>query len=127
MILHTEPCSCGNPSPWLELEGRTDDVVSFMVNGEERKVAPLAIYAILKEVHEMRRFQLVVYGENRTELRLQPKDGVSREEAFQKAEQALRAFLKEQGITEFSVSLSEEEPHQNPGSGKYKHIIRMTR
>lgn len=125
VILHTESCACGNPSPWLELEGRTDDVVSFMVKGEERKVAPLAIYAVLKEVHEMRRFQLVVYGKNRTELRIQPKDGIRREEAFQKAEHVLHTFLKTQGVTECSVVLSEEEPHQDPGSGKYKHIIRM--
>jgi phenylacetate-coenzyme A ligase PaaK-like adenylate-forming protein len=49
-ILHRELCRCGNPSPWLELEGHTDDVVSFLQGERTIRIAPLAIYAILKEV-----------------------------------------------------------------------------
>jgi phenylacetate-coenzyme A ligase PaaK-like adenylate-forming protein len=41
VILHREPCKCGNPSPWLELEGRTDDVVSFMQGDRKIRIAPL--------------------------------------------------------------------------------------
>lgn len=123
VTMHREPCSCGNPSPWLELEGRTDDVVSFTASGREVKIAPLTIYAVLTEVRELRRFQLIVSHENRAELRLEPSKGISREAAFSKAEAVLLSFLAAQGISNVEISLSDAMPRQQPGSGKFKHII----
>lgn len=35
VIIHHEPCHCGNLSPWLELEGRTDDITTFVENGKK--------------------------------------------------------------------------------------------
>lgn len=126
VVMHHEPCRCGDLSPWLELEGRMDDVVTFTQEGREVKVAPLPLYAALKEVHELRRFQLIVRPENCAELRLESADGVSRESAFQKAEAVLREFLSTQGVTSLSLALSDELPCQMPGSGKFKHIINHT-
>ena len=123
IIMHHEQCACGNLSPWIELEGRTDDVTSFVQNGKETKVAPLAIYAVLKEVHQLRRFQLVVTLGNVVEMRLEPVEGVTREEAFEAAKNAFCEFMATQGITELNINLSEIIPQQNPKSGKFKHII----
>lgn len=125
VIMHHEPCGCGNPAPWLELEGRTDDVTTFVESGKEIKVAPLSVYAILKEVHEIRRFQMLVYPENKVLLRLEAKEGVSKEEAFLKARERLETFLETQDITQVDIQLSEELPKQNPKSGKFKHVMNM--
>ncbi len=125
VIMHHEPCGCGNISPWLELEGRTDDVTSFTEDGKEIKIAPLSIYATLKEVHELRRFQLLVCPGNKIELRMEEKEGIGRAEAFEKARECLLAYLETQGVRHVSISLSDEAPKQDPGSGKFKHIIRM--
>ncbi len=125
VIMHHEPCGCGDPSPWIELEGRTDDVTSFTEDGRAIKIAPLSVYAALKEVHELRRFQLLVYPGNTIELRMEEKEGVDRQEAFEKAKERLRAYLKTQGVQHTEIRLSEEAPRQDPGSGKFKHIIRM--
>ncbi len=126
VVMHHSPCACGNPSPWLELEGRTDDVVTFWEKDKKIRIAPLAIYAVVKEVHELRRFQIIVHNENRVEVRIEQKDGVSREEAFNKAKQILTAFLQTQGVYDVSISLSEELPIQHAKSGKFKHIINDT-
>lgn len=125
VIMHHEPCICGNKAPWIELEGRTDDVTTFMEEGKKIKIAPLSIYAVLKEVHDLRRFQLLVYSENRLELRMEEKSGISREKAFENAKERLEKFLKTQNIKHVTIALSEEPPRQNPNSGKYKHIINM--
>lgn len=85
----------------------------------------MAIYAELKEVHELRRFQLLKYPNNRLELRLEPMADVSREDAFEKACKALRAQLGIYGVENFDISLSEELPKQHPVSGKFKHIINV--
>lgn len=123
VIMHHEKCACGNPSPWIELEGRTDDVTSFMEAGKEIKVAPLAIYAVLKEVHELRRFQVEVYPENKVELRIEPKEGIEESAAFEAAKKKLAEFLANQNIFHATINLSKEKPAQNPNSGKFKHII----
>jgi phenylacetate-coenzyme A ligase PaaK-like adenylate-forming protein len=125
VVMHHEKCPCGKASPWLTLEGRTDDVVSFLSSGKEIKIAPLAIYAALKEVHEIVRFQLAVYKGNRTELRLVPAEGIGKKKAFEIARDALKALLSLHGVTDVSVTLSEEEPKQHPGSGKFKHILNI--
>ncbi len=125
VVRHSERCACGNPLPWLTLEGRTDDVLHFQVNGSEVKVAPLSVYAVLKEVHVLRRFQLLAYPENRLELRLECADGVDRLDAFSQAKEALLGFLATQGVSNVSISLSPEAPRQQEGSGKFKHIVQM--
>lgn len=125
IIMHHDQCPCGNPSPWIELEGRTDDVTTFMEEEKETKVAPLAIYAVLKEVHELKRFQVLVYAENKVELRLEPKEGVNETTAFEAAKKSFLDFLESQGIFHVDVSLSKDKPMQNPGSGKFKHVINV--
>lgn len=127
IIMHHEPCACGNPSPWIELEGRTDDVTTFLSEGRQIKVAPLAIYAVLKEVHELRRFQVLVYPDNKIELRIEGKEQLDRSSAFEKAAETLREFLASQGISQVTIELSKESPQQNPNSGKFKHIINQSK
>lgn len=125
VIMHRERCSCGNPAPWLELEGRTDDVAVFTQEGKQIRIAPLAIYAVLKEVHNLRRFQVLVYPDNRVELRLEEKEGVPRMEVFEEARSRLIEYLAAQNVHRVLVQLSEDSPHQHPRSGKFKHIIHM--
>ncbi|HHV08743.1 MAG TPA: AMP-binding protein [Clostridiales bacterium] len=123
VVMHHEPCACGNRSPWLTLEGRVDDIITFLEDGKEIKIAPLAIYAILKEIHEIQRFQIVAYKDNKLELRINPGYGHSKEEVFEAACIALRRFLASHGIHHVEISLSTEEPKQHPQSGKFKHVI----
>lgn len=124
VIMQEEPCRCGNPSPWLTLEGRSDDVVSFQQDGKEIKIPPLALYATLKEVHKLSRFQLVADSCNNVELRLEPMPGVEKQQVFCEAKQALEAFLLVHGLNSVNVKLSQEAPEPEAGSGKFKHIIR---
>jgi phenylacetate-coenzyme A ligase PaaK-like adenylate-forming protein len=123
VVMHHESCPCGHPSPWLTLEGRTDDVVRFEQEGQEIKIAPLAIYATLKEVHEIRRFQLIASNGNRLELLLVPAEGTDKQDAYQKASEALGRLLSTHGVRQYEIVLSKEEPKQHPGSGKFKHIV----
>lgn len=123
IVMHHEPCACGNISPWLTIEGRVDDIVTFMEDEKEIKIAPLAIYAILKEIHGIQRFQIVAHKDNKLELRINPSSGYSKEEVFESACIALRRFLASHGIHHAEISLSTGEPKQHPLSGKFKHVI----
>lgn len=125
VIMHHEPCACGNPSPWLELEGRTDDVLTFTEDGKTVKVAPLSVYAVLKEIHDLRRFQVLVYSENHLVLRMEEKEGIDRTEVFAAASERLKDYLSTQGVSHVTISLSDDPPRQHPHSGKFKHIINL--
>ena len=123
VIMHREGCACGNTAPWIELEGRSDDVTVFSGEDREIRIAPLAVYAVLKEVENLRRFQVLVYSGNRVELRIEEKAGASREAVFEIAKECLITYLKTQEIRNVTVTLSNSLPQQDPGSGKFKHII----
>lgn len=123
VVMHHEPCACGNISPWLTIEGRVDDIITFLEDDKEIKIAPLAIYAVLKEIHEIQRFQIVAHKNNNLELRINPDCGHSKEEVFESACIVLKRFLASHGIHHVEISLSTEEPKPHPQSGKYKHVI----
>lgn len=116
VILHNEPCGCGNPSPWLELEGRTDDTLIFE-NGVQ--IAPLPIYAVLKEIHEIDRFQLIQVEHNHLELRLIAEE---KQIAFEKAKNSVEGYLRKNGVSA-RITLSEKMPEVHPNSGKFRHIV----
>ena len=121
--MHHEPCSCGSPFPWLEIEGRTDEILTFQGEKGDVRIPPLALYALLKEVHEIRRFQLVSHAGNRLELRMTCEEGQEAAAAFEKARAQLSSYLLKNGIADVTVYLSTEEPKPHPGSGKYQHVF----
>lgn len=123
VVMHHEPCPCNNPSPWLTLEGRTDDILTFYEDGKIIKIPPLAIYATLKEIHGIIRFQLIAHGENKLELRITPGIGDEPQRLFEEAQKKLSAFLASHGVTTARISFSDLTPMQHPQSGKFKHII----
>lgn len=123
VMMHHEACTCGNPSPWLTIEGRDDDIATFMEGEKSIKISPLAIYATLKEIHEVTRFQILVYNNNRIEVRLIPKNAEELERAFTLVELKLKDYLEMQGICHVSFIRSKILPSQHSKSGKFKHVI----
>ena len=102
-----------------------DDVLTFTEEGQKIRIAPLSVYAVLKEVPEIRRFQVLAYPGNVLELRLEEKTGSSKEAVFGKAKTSLETYLAAQHVNHVQITLSEDLPRQNPNSGKFKHIVNM--
>lgn len=118
VIVHNEKCKCGKSSHWIEIEGRTDDILEFE-NGVY--IAPMSFYKILEEIKEITRFQLVQRAKNKLELRMISDN---RELAFQKANEELQNFLKSKGLNNTEIYLSDELPQANKVSGKFNHIYK---
>ena len=116
VVIHDEPCRCGRSSRWIEIEGRTDDILVFE-NGV--KIAPMSLYKILEEIKPIRRFQLVHTAPESLELRLISDDP---EGAFEQAKKELLTFFQEKGLTGINITLSEKIPQAHKVSGKFKHI-----
>ncbi len=116
IIVHDEGCPCGKATRWLEIEGRTDDILIFE-NGI--RIAPMSLYKVLEEVKGMTRFQLVQRSPRLMELRLIADD---RETVFESAKHDLLEFFESKGIHGVQIDLSEDAPMANKVSGKFKHI-----
>ena len=117
VIVHEERCKCGRTTMWIEVEGRTDDILEF---DHGVRIAPMSLYKILEEVKTIRRFQLVQRSANQVELRMIADD---KEIAFEQAEQDLKTFFASKGI-DVGIVLSDDIPQADPVSGKFKHIFR---
>ena len=117
IIVHKEKCKCGKNICWLEIEGRTDDILEFE-NGV--LIAPMSFYKILEEIKEIFRFQLIQKSYKKLELRLIANE---KEKTFEKAKSKLQSFLKSKNISDIEIFLSNEEPQSNK-SGKYNHVYR---
>ena len=123
VVLHEEDCLCGNPSPWIEMAGRSLDRIRF-VDGTKEIIVPVAdLDAVLKGEPSIKRYQIIVYAGNRISLRLTGAKGTDRTMAFFKAEKLLRAYMKSIGIPAPMITLEKEDPGPDPVSGKYKRII----
>ena len=118
VIVHDEPCRCGKLTHWIEIEGRTDDILRFE-HGVQ--IAPMSLYKILEEVKSIRRFQLVQRSVGALELRMIADD---REQAFEEAERELRSFFESKGLAGIEIRLSDRPPQADQISGKFKHIYR---
>ena len=119
IIIHDEPCACGKHSRWLEIEGRTDDIMTF--NGGVQ-IAPMSFYKILEEIKSIRRFQLVQTALDKLELRLIAENPI---ETFQVAHRELTSFLESKELTGVDIALSNVLPQSDKISGKFKHVIAL--
>lgn len=118
IIVHNEKCKCGKNTCWLEVEGRTDDILEFE-NGV--LIAPMSFYKILEEVEGVTRFQLVQKAKNKLEIRLVADD---KDSAFIRAKCDLITFLESKGLNNVEIALSKDAPMANRVSGKFNHVLK---
>lgn len=116
VIIHDDLCDCGKAFRWLEIEGRNDEI---LVLGNNVRVTPMALFALLKPIHEIKRYQIVQH-DNRLELRLTADN---KQVAFEKAKQTIINYLEENHCTS-EIYLSELEPQIHPKSGKFKLVYK---
>ena len=118
VIVHNEKCKCGKVTHWLEIEGRTDDILEFE---NSILIAPMSFYKILEEIKEIVRFQLIQRSINKLELRIVSDN---KDKAFIVAKNKLQEFLRVKNIYNVDIYLSSELPKAHNISGKYNHIYK---
>jgi phenylacetate-coenzyme A ligase PaaK-like adenylate-forming protein len=116
VILHDEGCPCGDPSPWVEVEGRIEE--TFTCPGVDRDVSilPSVLYETMTAVEGMREYQVILRKDRDLELRIVADD---RALAFERASKALQRILDVMGATS-KILLSEDRPQLEPKSGKLR-------
>jgi putative adenylate-forming enzyme len=120
IVLHDEGCPCGRVSPWIEIEGRENDLLLFAgKGGEEVRIAPMTFSVLKSEIRDIGRYQMVIHGENRVELRLERDDKTA---VFERAAALIGDVLAKRGVSA-DVVLSDAPPRYDP-SGKFRQYYR---
>ncbi len=117
VIVHNAKCKCGRTTLWLEIEGRTDDILEFE---KGVRIAPMSLYKVLEEVKSIRRFQLVQRTADKVELRMISDNP---NEAFEQARHDLQALFESKDL-KVEIIKSDAPPQVNQVSGKFQHICR---
>jgi len=119
------PCACGNPLPAIQVEGRSDDVVTLHTrDGTPVRLVPLALTTIVEDAARVHRFQIVQPAPDRLDLRLMAAD---RARAGKTAIAALREYLDGHGLANVKVRLERGEPKPEPAArgGKLRQVIAL--
>ncbi len=123
MRLREDPCACGSPLPAMEIEGRSDDIVTLRAaDGALRRLVPLALTTVVEEAADIHHFQIVQTAPDRLGLRIADVD---RRRAGARACRALRAYLRLQGLSDVRIGLERETPAAAAGSGKLRQVIAL--
>ncbi|MGE5580773.1 MAG: phenylacetate--CoA ligase family protein [Bacillota bacterium] len=123
ITINTEPCPCGSKLPRIQVEGRTDDVLSFRAgNGQAVRVLPLALFAVAKETPGLYRVQMVQTSPVELSVRLEAKTAGDEGLVWPVLKGRLQAFLAGQGLTSVEISRAPEPPQRDPRSGKFRHV-----
>ncbi|MEI8200972.1 MAG: AMP-binding protein [Eubacteriales bacterium] len=124
VIYHDEPCACGSVLPFLEVEGRTDDILEFDGKSGKVGVSPITL-TDPSEIDGILRYQIIQKRYDLLELRLMCEEGYSKQEISLLIQEKLLVMLKNMGVDGVSIVLSGELPECHPTSGKFKMIVRM--
>ncbi len=121
VTLHDTPCACGSPLPVIEVQGRSDDVLELRAtSGRRVRLLPLALTTVIEERGGVFDFQLVQAGARALRLDVAaphwPEDG-------QRACEALRGYLSEQGLGGVRVTPRRVAAVPAGRSGKRRRVI----
>lgn len=122
-----EGCACGCRFPVIEVQGRSDDVLTLPAKqGGTVTLLPLVLETVIEEDAGVTQFQLCLRADGALELRLPATPGGT-SQAFERCGHALRTHLLLQGVKPLRIVHSRQQPLQQRGSGKLRRVVDLSR
>lgn len=123
ITLHRDPCPCGAPTAWLEVDGRSDDLL-ILRDPRQRPVglSPLALTTLLEESAGLFAFQLRQTGSAALLLSIAEGSSAGRA-ALARARPVLHRYLRDQGLANVTIEAACGVPLAPDASGKTQRII----
>lgn len=115
-------CPCGSLFPWIEVQGRSDDTLTFE-DGRGRSVPVLAmgLSTAIEEEAGITHFQVQQLGPRAIELRFE-SNVTDPDDAFRRCKRVIQGFLRQHGLSGIDVKASGEQPRMNDRSGKLRRV-----
>jgi phenylacetate-CoA ligase len=116
-------CACGSPLPAIQVEGRSDDVLTLHArDGTPVQLVPLALTTVIEDATQLHRFQIVQRAKDCLALRLMDAD---RPRAGASAQAALRGHLDRHALSHVKVVVEPGEPQPSVRGGKLRQVVAL--
>ena len=125
IVMHEEACACGSPFPYIDIEGRKEDKLSFQDKGGAWIELPSALFiAISLDTPNCGQVQFVQRGPSRMEIRCIPEDGEGHEQLCRNLFDITKDRLTREGLGDLELTTSPERPILGK-SGKMLNTLRL--
>ena len=119
IILHDEPCGCGLNTPWLEIEGRVEDILEFEKDGTVTRLLGILFELVTKDIPGCDHCQVIQRAPDAIEVRITSLLGYDRASIVEKGLDAIRKLLSDNHLDYVRITL-EDQPLVRTKSGKYR-------
>jgi phenylacetate-coenzyme A ligase PaaK-like adenylate-forming protein len=114
-------CICGSQFPTIRVEGRTNDVLSFLrSDGTSAPLFPLGLAAVIEEVPGVYQFQAIQTGAAELTLKVRSVPGADAGAIWDAVEAVVCAYLTRLGLPKVAIKRSPEMPAANAATGKFR-------
>lgn len=119
IIMHDEPCGCGLNTPWLEIEGRVEDILEFEKDGTTTRMLGILFELVTKDIPGRDHCQVIQRAADAIEVRVSSLLGYDRASIVEQAIAAIRNLLSENRLDYVQI-LPVDQPLVRTGSGKLR-------
>ncbi len=111
IVLHDKPCACGSPFPYMDIEGRKEDILSFL-NSEGLWVQVPSSLFIMISMHAPNcgQVQFIQQAPKALEIRCTPENGEGHLDLCRHLLMVTREKLALEGLDVLDITFSLKEP-----------------
>ncbi len=119
VTLHNEACGCGLNTPWMEIDGRVEEILEFECDDAKTLIPGILFCLCTKDIPGCDHCQVIQRAHNAIELRVSVMQGFDRIATEQKILSAIHQLLKSNGLNSVQIELV-DKPLQRTRSGKLR-------
>ena len=125
IVFLEEPCACGSPFPYIEIEGRKEDQLSFQDKEGAWIGLPSSLFITISlDTPNCGQVQFVQRGPSRMEIRCIPADGEGHEQLCRDLLAVTKDRLVREGLGDLELWTSPERPLLGK-TGKMRNTLRL--
>jgi phenylacetate-coenzyme A ligase PaaK-like adenylate-forming protein len=122
VIWHDEPCRCGLHMPYIELQGREEEILTFENPNRRVPISPTVMMLVALDTEGCNGAQFIQRAPDRLEVRWDVKHGFDRHDVGEKLKHYLHSLFENNAIR-VDVILS-SEPFIRTKGGKCRAVFR---
>lgn len=119
VTLHDEACGCGLNTPWMEIDGRVEDILEFECDGVKARIPGILFCLCTKDIPGCDHCQVIQRAPDAIELRASVMQGYDRMATEQEILSSIRQLLQSNGLRAVQIDLT-DKPLQRTRSGKLR-------
>lgn len=115
VVLHSNPCGCSLPLPYIEINGRMEDVLEFSQDDKIARIAGTTLFIAAIDTDGCETAQFIQRSPNDLEIRILTLSGYDPGAVKARLFDAIKDFLNKSGLTGVRIEISDDPPIRSKG------------